>query len=447
MRTLFANGWVVTMDDAGTEHPDGWVLVEDGAIAEVGGGAEPPANEDLERIDLVGAVVTPGLVNTHHHLCQTLTRARVQQADLFTWLRELYPLWASLDAEAEYAAARTGLAELALSGCSTVFDHHYVFPRGRDGIVEAEVQAARELGVRIVASRGSMDLGVSDGGLPPDTLVEELDAILADTQRLHSTLHEPGPGARVQVAVAPCSPFSVTGRLMEESAALARRLGLPLHTHLAETVEEEAYCRELYGCSPVEYLDRLGWLDSDVWCAHCVHLSPAEVARFAETGTGVAHCPSSNLRLGAGIAPVRDLLDAGGRVGLGVDGSASNERSDLFLEVKQALLVARGRGGPAAMTAREALRLGTRGGADVLGRDDIGSLEIGKQADLAVWAVDGLELGGAEDLVAGLVFAGPHRVDRLVVGGEDVVRGGALVRADEGEIARAHRVQARRLTP
>jgi 8-oxoguanine deaminase len=444
MRTLFANGWVVTMDDAGTEHPGGWVLVEDGAIAAVGDGEEPPAGEGLERIDLGGAVVTPSLVNTHHHLCQTLTRARAQQADLFTWLRELYPVWATLDAEAEYAAARTGLAELALSGCSTVFDHHYVFPRGREGIVEAEVQAARELGVRIVASRGSMDLGVSDGGLPPDTLVEELDAILADTERLHSTFHEPGPGARVQIAVAPCSPFSVTGRLMEESAELARRLGLPLHTHLAETVEEEAYCHELYGCTPVEYLDRLGWLDGDVWCAHCVHLSPAEVARFAETGTGVAHCPSSNLRLGAGIAPVRELLDAGGRVGLGVDGSASNERSDLFMEVKQALLVARGRGGPAAMTARDALRLGTRGGAAALGRDDIGSLEIGKQADLAVWAVDGLELGGAEDLVAGLVFAGPHRVERLVVGGEDVVRGGALVRADEAEIARDQRTQARR---
>jgi cytosine/adenosine deaminase-related metal-dependent hydrolase len=446
MRTLFANGWVVTMDDAGTEHPDGWVLVEDGAISAVGDGEEPTA-EGLERIDLGGAVVTPGLVNTHHHLCQTLTRARAQQADLFTWLRELYPLWAALDAEAEYAAARTGLAELALSGCSTVFDHHYVFPRGKEGLVEAEVQAARELGVRIVASRGSMDLGVSDGGLPPDSLVEELDAILADTERLHATLHEAGPGARVQIAVAPCSPFSVTGRLMEESAELARRLGLPLHTHLAETVEEEAYCRELYGCTPVEYLDRLGWLDGDVWCAHCVHLSRAEVARFAETGTGVAHCPSSNLRLGAGIAPVRELLDAGGRVGLGVDGSASNERSDLFMEVKQALLVARGRGGPAAMTARDALRLGTRGGAAVLGRDDIGSLEIGKQADLAVWAVDGLELGGAEDLLAGLVFAGPHRVERLVVGGEDVVRGSALVRAEEAEIARAHRAQARRFVP
>jgi cytosine/adenosine deaminase-related metal-dependent hydrolase len=257
-------------------------------------------------------------------------------------------------------------------------------------------------------------------------------------------LHEAGPGARVQIAVAPCSPFSVTGRLMEESAALARRLGLVLHTHLAETIEEEAYCRELYGCSPVEYLDRLGWLDRDVWCAHCVHLSDDEIERFGSTGTGVAHCPTSNLRLGAGVAPVRALRDAGVRVGLGVDGSASNERSDLFMEVKQALLVARGRGGGEAMTAREALRLATRGGAEVLRRDDIGSLQPGRQADLAVWRTDGLELGGAEDLVAGLVLAGPHRVDRLVVGGEDVVRGGALVRADEGEIARAHRVQATR---
>jgi cytosine/adenosine deaminase-related metal-dependent hydrolase len=444
MRTLYANGWVVTMDDAETEHPRGWVLVEDGAITAVGGEEEPSAVDGVARVDLGGAVVTPGLVNTHHHLCQTLTRARAQQADLFTWLRELYPVWAGLDAEAEYAAARTGLAELALSGCSTVFDHHYVVPRGRDGIVEAEVQAARELGVRIVASRGSMDLGVSEGGLPPDSLVEDLDSILADTELLHAQLHEPGPGARVQIAVAPCSPFSVTRLLMEESAALARRFGLPLHTHLAETVEEEEYCRELYGCTPVEYLDRLGWLADDVWCAHCVHLAEPEVARFAETGTGVAHCPTSNLRLGAGVAPIRNLLDAGCRVGLGVDGSASNERSDLFTEVKQALLVARGRGGPDAMTAREALRLATRGGAAVLGREDLGSLEPGRQADLAVWAVDGLELAGAEDLVAGLVLSGPHRVERLVVGGEDVVRGGALVRADEAEIARAQRAQARR---
>jgi cytosine/adenosine deaminase-related metal-dependent hydrolase len=292
-----------------------------------------------------------------------------------------------------------------------------------------------------------MDLGASDGGLPPDELVEGIDAVLADTERLVGELHESGPGARIQIAVAPCSPFSVTGRLMTESAELARRLGLQLHTHLAETVEEEAYCRELYGCTPVEYLDSLGWLDGDVWCAHCVHLAPPEIARFAATGTGVAHCPTSNLRLGAGVAPIRDLLDAGVRVGLGVDGSASNERSHLFDEVKQALLVARGRGGPQAMTAREAIRLGTRGGAEILARDDIGSIEPGKCADLAVWATDGLELGGADDLVAGLVFAGAHRVDRLYVGGELVVRGGALTRADEREIALAQRSQASRFAP
>jgi cytosine/adenosine deaminase-related metal-dependent hydrolase len=444
VKTLYTSAYVVAMDDAGTEFPDGWLLVEDELVAGIGDGALPDADS---QVDLGGALVTPGLVNTHHQLYQTLTRAYATEADLFTWLRTLYPIWARIDAEAEYAAARTGLAELALSGCTTVFDHHYVFPRGRSGLIEAEVQAARELGLRLVASRGSMDLGESDGGLPPDELVEDLDAVLGDTERLAAELHEPGPGARVQIAVAPCSPFSVTGRLMEESAALARRLGLPLHTHLAETAEEEAYCRELYGCAPVEYLERLGWLADDVWCAHCVHLTDEEVRRFGETGTGVAHCPTSNLRLGAGIAPVRDLLDAKVRVGLGVDGSASNERSDLFLEVKQALLVARGRGGPTALTARDALRLGTRGGADVLRRGDVGSLETGKCADFAVWRTDGLELGGAADTVAGLVLSGPHRVDRLAVGGADVVRDGMLVRADEGEIARAHRREAERMSP
>jgi cytosine/adenosine deaminase-related metal-dependent hydrolase len=444
VKRLFAGGWIVTCDDAETEHDSGWLVVEDGIIVAVGAGAEPEADE---RIDLAGAVVTPGLVNTHHHLYQTLTRARAQQADLFAWLRELYPIWAEIDAEAEYAAARTGLAELALSGCSTAFDHHYVFPRGRAELIEAEVQAARELGVRIVASRGSMDLGVSDGGLPPDELVEDVDSVLAETERLVAELHETGPGARVQIAVAPCSPFSVTKRLMTESAELARRRGLILHTHLAETVEEEAYCMELYGATPVEYLTDLGWLGSDVCCAHCVHLSADDVADFAASNTGVAHCPTSNLRLGAGVAPVREYLDAGIRVGLGVDGSASNERGDLLFEVKQALLVARGRGGPGAMTAREALRLGTRGGAAVLGRDDLGSLEPGKRADLAVWRTSGLELGGAADPVAGLVFSAPHRVARLVVEGEDVVRDGSLVNADEDEIAQAHRAQARRFAP
>jgi cytosine/adenosine deaminase-related metal-dependent hydrolase len=440
VKRLFANAHVVVMDDAGTEHPRGWVLTEDGFVLETGGGEEPEVDE---RLDLGGAVVTPGLVNSHHHLYQTLTRARAQQADLFTWLQTLYPVWARLDEDAEYAAASTGLAELALSGCSTVFDHHYVFPRGSGDLLHAEVEAARALGVRLVASRGSMDLGQSDGGLPPDELVENLDRVVEETKRV-AAWHEPGPGARVQVAVAPCSPFSVTQDLMRVSAELARELGLQLHTHLAETAEEEDYCRELYGCTPVEYLEQLGWLAGDVWCAHCVHLTQAEVGKFAQAGTGVAHCPSSNLRLGAGVAPVRPLLDAGVRVGLGVDGSASNERGDLFLEVKQALLVARGRGGPEAMTAREALRLGTRGGAAVLKRDDVGSLEPGKCADLAVWRTDGLELGGADDPVAGLVFSGPHRVDRLVIGGEDIVRDGHLVRGDEEEIAREHRRAAAR---
>ena len=434
---ILTNAWVVTMDDLGTEHPDGWVQIEDGLVIATGAG-EPPAGP---HEDLGGAVVTPGLINTHHHLYQTLTRARAVDADLFSWLRTLYPVWARIDDEMEYAAARTGLAELALSGCSTVFDHHYVFPRGVSGLVEAELQAARELGVRIVASRGSMDLGESDGGLPPDNLVESIDDVLADTQRLAGI----ADGEWTQVVVAPCSPFSVTTRLMEESAALARTLGLKLHTHLAETVEEEQYCREIYGCTPVEYLDRVGWLGSDVWCAHCIHLSDEEVRTFAHHGVGAAHCPTSNLRLGAGIAPVREMIDAGVKVGLGVDGSASNERSDLFFEVKQALLMGRGRGGGRWMSVREALRLGTRGGAEVLGRSDLGSLEPGKRADLAIWRTDGRELGGAEDRVAGLILGGPFRVDRLIVGGIDAVRDRQLVAASEQEIAREHRKQVARL--
>jgi cytosine/adenosine deaminase-related metal-dependent hydrolase len=433
---ILENAWLVTMDDAGSEHERGWLRIEDGRVAALGPGDPPEPGEDLH-----GAVVTPGLVNTHHHLYQTLTRARAADADLFTWLKTLYPVWARIDEEMVYAAARCGLAELALSGCTTVFDHHYVFPRGVTGLVEAEVAAARELGVRIAASRGSMDLGESEGGLPPDTLAEALDGVLADTERLAAL----DDGDRVQIVVAPCSPFSVTPELMRESAALARRLGLQLHTHLAETVEEDAYCRETFGCTPVEYVERLGWLAEDVWCAHCVHLAPDEVERFGRLGVGVAHCPSSNVRLGAGVAPVRELLDAGVRVGLGVDGSASNERGDLFLEVKQALLVARGRGGPGAMTAREALRLATRGGAAVLRREDIGSLEPGKRADQAVRRTHGRELGGAPDHLAGHVLSGPHRADRVLVGGEEVVRDGELVRASEQEIAREHRKEAARL--
>jgi 8-oxoguanine deaminase len=431
---LFVNAHVVTPDDEGD-----WLLIDDGVVKDVGTGGRPDAEQ---TVDLGGAVVTPGLVNTHHHLWQNLTRARAQNENLFGWLKALYPILARIDEEAEYAAARCGLAELALSGCTTVFDHHYLFPPGRTGLLEAEIRAARELGVRIVASRGSMDLGESDGGLPPDDVVEDRDDILAATASAAAL----ADGELVEIAVAPCSPFSVTGELMRESAELARRLGLRLHTHLAETVEEDEYALEKFGCSPVEYIEQFGWLAEDVWCAHCVHLSPDDVTAFSLSRVGVAHCPTSNMRLGAGIAPVRDLLDEGVRVGLGVDGSASNERGDLFLEVKQALLVARVRGGPGAMTVRDALRLGTRGGAEVLGRNDIGALAPGKRADFAVWRTDGLELGGADDPVAGLVFAGPHRVDRLYVAGREVVRDGHLVTADEEEIAREHRRQAERFS-
>jgi cytosine/adenosine deaminase-related metal-dependent hydrolase len=441
MRTLLTNAFVVTMDDDGMEYPDGWILLDDGFVESVGTGSPPPA-EHFENLG--GALVTPGLINTHHHLFQTLTRTRAQQADLFTWLRELYPLWARIDYPAEYAAARSGLAELALSGCSTVFDHHYVFPEP-DGIelLNAEITAAEELGMRLIAARGSMNLGESKGGLPPDELVEDDDQILSTTEWA-ARKHDYNPGARIQIAVAPCSPFSVTKELMMESAALARRLNLKLHTHLAETAEEEEYCQGIFGCRPIEYLEQVGWLDHDVWCAHCVHLSTADVTRFGNAGTGVAHCPSSNMRLGAGIAPVQEMLASDVRVGLGVDGPASNERSHLLLEARQALLVARARGGPGAMTAREALRLATRGGAAVLGRQDLGSLQPGKCADLAVWSTAGLQFGGMDDLVAGLVLSAPHRVYSLYVGGEKVVHEGRLVRADEHEIAYEHSLQAQR---
>jgi cytosine/adenosine deaminase-related metal-dependent hydrolase len=435
--TLFVNAHVVTMDDERNEHPGGWLLVDGGFVQGAGTGTRPDADEVA---DLGGAVVTPGLINTHHHLWQNLTRARAQDENLFGWLTALYPVWARLDAEAEYAAARCGLAELALSGCTTVFDHHYLFPNGGNELLETEIRAARELGVRLVAARGSMDLGESDGGLPPDSVVEDRDAVLAATEEAAKL----ADGADVQIAVAPCSPFSVTKELMRESAELARKLDLKLHTHLVETVEEGAFSLEKFGCTPLQYVEELGWLAEDVWCAHCVHLGAEGVATFAEHDVGVAHCPSSNMRLGAGVAPVRELLDAGVRVGLGVDGSASNERSDLFLEVKMAAYVARARGGPKAMTVRDALRLGTRGSAAVLGRDDIGQLAPGKRADFAVWRIDGLELGGAGDPVAGLVFAGPHRVDRLYVAGEEVVRDGRLTRGDEAEIAREQRRQAER---
>jgi cytosine/adenosine deaminase-related metal-dependent hydrolase len=437
---------IVTMDDAGTEWAGGSILIEEGVIRWVDAGAPPAARlAGAEVLDGRGCVAIPGLVNAHHHLYQTLTRARAQDHGLFGWLTELYPVWAGLDAEWVRVAAAAGLAELALSGCSTSTDHHYIFPAGVSDVLEAEIDAARGIGVRFHPCRGSMDLGASDGGLPPDELVQDADSILAETERAVRAFHDPSPGAMLRIAIAPCSPFSASGRLMQESAQLARQLRVRLHTHIAETADEEAFCLERFGCRPVELLERLGFLGDDVWLAHGVHLSGDDIRKVAATGTSLAHCPTSNLRLGSGTAPIRELLDAGVPVGLGVDGSASNDGGHLLGEVRQALLVARGRGGPSAMGAREALRLGTRGGAMCLGRDDLGSIEPGKRADVALFDLSGLASAGVEaDPIAGIVLAWPQRVRHLLVEGKFVVRDWALATADEATLAaEAHRMARR----
>ncbi|MDQ7827666.1 MAG: 8-oxoguanine deaminase [Armatimonadota bacterium] len=435
---------VVTMDEAGTELPGGSVLVQDGVIAWVGTGPAP-APPEAERVDGRGLVALPGLVNTHHHLYQALTRVRAQDQGLFGWLRALYPVWAGVDAEWAWAAARVGLAELALSGCSTTTDHHYVFPRGGGGILEAAIAAAASLGVRFHPCRGSMDLGASRGGLPPDGLVEDADTVLHHTEEVIRRHHDPRPAAMLRIAVAPCSPFSVTPRLMRDAADLARRLGIRLHTHIAETRDEEAYCLETFGRRPVELLEEMGWLGPDVWLAHAVHLDGGDIQRLARTQTAVAWCPTSNLRLGSGIAPAAALLRAGVTVGLAVDGSASNDSGHLLAEARMGLLASRVHGA-ATLGAREVLRAAARGGALCLGRPELGSLVPGQQADVALFSVEGVEFAGAEaDPVAALLFCTPRRVRHLLVAGQWVVRDGRLVRADEEEIAVEGRRVARQI--
>jgi cytosine/adenosine deaminase-related metal-dependent hydrolase len=442
---------VVTMDDAGTEVAGGSILIEDGVVTWVGSGPPPGADGaalgtgGAERLDGRGTVAVPGLINAHHHLFQALTRVRAQDQGLFGWLRELYPVWAGVDAEWERAAARVSLAELALSGCTTSTDHHYLFPPGRTSVLEAEIDAAHEIGLRFHPCRGSMDLGQSLGGLPPDSVVEDTDDALAATEEAVTRHHDPGPGSMLRISVAPCSPFSVTERLMRESAELARRLDVHMHTHIAETLEEEAFCVETFDRRPLELLDDWGWLGSDVWLAHCVHLDDKDVRRVAETGTGVAWCPTSNLRLGSGIAPAMSLLREGATVGLGVDGSASNDAGNLLAEVRQAMLVSRARGASGGLSARGVLRVATGGGAACLGRDDVGSLEPGKRADVALFPVDDLSrAGGDADPVAALVLCGHVRPRYLLVEGRTVVRDGRLVTADEEDIAaEGHRVARR----
>ncbi|MDG4809449.1 8-oxoguanine deaminase [Micromonospora sp. WMMD1120] len=447
-RILLEGCAIATVDTDGREYQQGHILIADGRIAAVGAGAATPIDDagPLRRVDASGCLATPGLVNTHHHLYQWATRGLAQQADLFGWLTELYPIWARIGAEDVAAAVGAGLGWLALSGCTTTTDHHYVFPPGAGDLFAAEVAEAGRVGLRFHPVRGSMDLGASAGGLPPDHLVEDTDAALAATAEAIHRFSDPSPDAMVRVAVGPCSPFSASERLMREAAALARNAGVRLHTHLAETVDEEAYCRATHGCTPAEYAERLGWLGDDVWLAHGVHLDAEAVKRIAETGTGLAHCPSSNARLGAGIAPVRDLLDAGVPVGLGVDGPASQEAGQLVAELRQALLVARLRGGPTALTAREALTLATRGGARCLGReDDLGSIEEGKLADIALWRLDGLGHADIADPVAALVFGAPPPLELLLVGGRPVVEGGRLTTVDERDLLVRARHAAGRL--
>jgi cytosine/adenosine deaminase-related metal-dependent hydrolase len=437
---------VATVDAAGTEHASGHLVVEGGRILAVGPGPCPEEFGPARLVDGRGCLATPGLVNCHHHLYQWITRGLAQQGTLFQWLTELYPIWARLDLDMEAAAARAALAALLVSGCSTTTDHHYLFPAGAGDLLAAEVEVATGLGIRFHPCRGSMDLGRSQGGLPPDEVVEDPDAVLAATEAAIDRFHDPAPEAMVRVAVAPCSPFTASGELMRRSAELARRRGVRMHTHLAETVDEEAFCRERFGRTPTEYLDDLGWLGDDVWLAHCIHLDDDAVRRLGATGTGVAHCPSSNARLGAGMARVADLLAAGAAVGLGVDGAASNEAGQLGPELRQALLVARLRGGPAALTARQALALGTAGGAHCLGRaGELGSLEPGKLADVALWRLDGLGHADVADPVAALVLGPPAPLERLLVGGRSVVVGGELRTGSEEEIARDARVASRRL--
>jgi 8-oxoguanine deaminase len=453
---LVKSAYLVTMDDHQREIPQGGLFIRDGFIEQVAPLAELPQAAD-EVLDLREHILLPGLVNTHHHFYQTLTRAvpAAQDANLFNWLKTLYPIWARLRPEDIYLSTQTALTELALSGCTTAADHLYLFPNGSR--LDDEIAAAREVGLRLHASRGSMSLGESKGGLPPDSVVEEEEAILRDSQRLIEQYHQPAPGAMIQIVLAPCSPFSVTPQLMRESAALARAYGVHLHTHLAETEDEEDFCLQKFGKRPVSYMQELGWVGEDVWFAHAVWVNQEEIEVFARHGCGVAHCPTSNMRLASGIAPIQEYLEAGVKVGLGVDGSASNDSSHMLAEARQAMLLARVREGlrgfsrsndpsQRLLTARQALWLGTRGGAAVLGRSDIGSLEAGKCADFFAIRLDRLEYAGAlHDPLAAVVFCQPLRVDYTVVGGRVIVREGRMVTVDEERLIEQHNRAARRL--
>lgn len=446
MRIVIENAAIATVDGtegAGTEYARGHVVVDGGVIEAVGDGPAPAGQAD-RRVDADGCLVTPGFVNTHHHLYQWATRGLAQNSTLFEWLVELYPIWAGIDETIVHAAAVAGLTRLARTGCTTAADHHYVIPRDGGDTFGATVEAARAVGIRLHGVRGSMDRGESHGGLPPDSIVETLDGALSGTAEAIDKFHDPSPGSFTRVAVGPCSPFSVSTDLMRKAVDLARDKGVRLHTHLAETLDEERQCLDEFGCTPAQLADDLGWLGDDVWFAHGIHFSDDAVARLGATGTGVAHCPTSNSRLGAGIARVQDLVHAGAAVGLGVDGAASNEDGGLGIELRQAVYLARQKKGPHTATARDGLWLATRGGARVLGREaEIGSLEVGKQADLAVWRLTGLNHAGITDPVAALVFGALPPLSLLLAGGNVVVEDDELRTVSETDAATALRDASR----
>jgi 8-oxoguanine deaminase len=446
---------LVTMDDHRREISDGGLFIRDGFIEQVGITSELPVMAD-EILDLSGHIILPGLINTHHHFYQTLTRAvpAAQNANLFNWLTTLYPIWARMTPEDIRISTQTALAELALSGCTTASDHLYLFPNGSK--LDDEIEAAAAVGLRLHASRGSMSLGQSKGGLPPDSVVDTEDRILEDSERLIKKYHDTKPGAMVQIVLAPCSPFSVTGELMKQSAKMARKYGVHLHTHLAETQDEEQFTLEKFGYRPVAYMQSVDWVGQDVWFAHSVHISKEEIAVYAREGCGVAHCPSSNMRLASGIAPLQEYMKAGVKVGLGVDGSASNDSSHMLGEARQAMLLARLRSGlegaslsstsSEILTARQALELATRGGASVLGRKDIGSLEKGKCADFVAIDLNRLDYAGAlHDPVAAIIFCQPQKVDWNFVHGKAVVKNGKLLGLDLPTHIEKHNRAARRL--
>ena len=435
---------LVTMDATRREIPGGGLFARDGVIETVGTSADLPESAD-EILDLTGHVVIPGLINTHHHFYQNLTRSvpAAQDATLFEWLKTLYPIWARIGPDEVRVSALVALAEMALSGCTCSSDHLYIFPNGAR--LDDEIDAAKEIGIRLHASRGAMSIGESDGGLPPDSLVEQEPDILADALRVIQAHHDAKAGAMIRVAVAPCSPFSVSRDLMREAAMLARDQEVMMHTHLAENDDDIAYSLENFGCRPGQYAEDLGWTGHDVWHAHCVKLNDGEIDLFAKTQTGVAHCPCSNMRLGSGIAPVRAMRDAGVRVGLGVDGSASNDSGHLLNEARQAMLLQRVALGGDAMSAREALEIATIGGAQVLGRSDLGSLEVGKRADFAAFDSNGIDMAGVWDKVAALTLCGPVRARHTIVEGRAVVRDGELVTIDLPRTLETHQTLTRRL--